>query len=468
MKEFVVGGTVEPTHPTYIKRDADDVLFKACVIGEYSHILTARQLGKSSLMVATAKQLKEKEDRETVIVDLTKISRGKVQANDWFFYLTADLSRRLKLTGDIKGWWDEHKNLSVIQRFEYFFRDIVLTQISKSIVIFLDEIDQMLEFDFKDDFFAVIRSMYNDRASYSDYKRLTFVLLGVATPDDLIEADYRTPFNIGGRISLRDFKLEDCIPFQKRLQEKYPTHGLTYLKQIHQWTNGHPYLTQKLSQLVYDAELGETGNVVENQIQTFFNQDRDDFNIDYIKTRVTTDKHAKEILRIYQQIYEQTNFPDDSKSIPIRRLKLHGLVVAKDKNLDVRNRIYIKTFDLDWVSESLEQFDDVVRERLDETRKQVRDLKKQQEDLQLIFSKLGVLYRWNVAIMIVLLGLIVFGTMIAPYYLPWSLVILGLLLAVCWGALIGMVIWFITEYNRAPQLSDDYNNSGAIQPENNQ
>jgi hypothetical protein len=58
---------------------------------------------------------------------------------------------------------------------------------SENIVIFIDEIDSVLGLNFPiDDFFAAIRACYNKRAQNPEYKRLTFVLLGVATPTELI------------------------------------------------------------------------------------------------------------------------------------------------------------------------------------------------------------------------------------------------------------------------------------------
>ena len=56
-----------------------------------------------------------------------------------------------------------------------------------------------------DDFFAVIRSLYNARATDPDCSRINFVLLGAAQPADLIEDKNLTLFNIGKNIELEDF-----------------------------------------------------------------------------------------------------------------------------------------------------------------------------------------------------------------------------------------------------------------------
>ena len=64
-------------------------------------------------------------------------------------------------------------------------------------VIFIDEIDSTLSLPFTDDFYAAIRYVYNARARAPEFQRLSFVLIGVATPSDLISDPKRTPFNIG-------------------------------------------------------------------------------------------------------------------------------------------------------------------------------------------------------------------------------------------------------------------------------
>jgi adenylate cyclase len=71
-----------------------------------------------------------------------------------------------------------------------------------------------------DDFFAVIRNCYNQRADKLPYRRVTFTLLGVATPSDLIKDKKRTPFNIGRAIELKGFQLHEIQPLTNGLVSK--------------------------------------------------------------------------------------------------------------------------------------------------------------------------------------------------------------------------------------------------------
>jgi hypothetical protein len=65
---------------------------------------------------------------------------------------------------------------------------------------------------FSDDFFAVMRQLYNARADNLEIYRLSFVLIGVGTPNDLIANPARTLFSIGTQIDLDDFQLQGAFP----------------------------------------------------------------------------------------------------------------------------------------------------------------------------------------------------------------------------------------------------------------
>src|SRR5579871_6598192 len=85
-------------------------------------------------------------------------------------------------------------------------RHLLLNLYPGRLVVFIDEIDQVRALTFKTgEFFASIRACYNRRAEDPEFNRLTFCLVGVANPSDLIEDERLTPFNIGRRIELNDF-----------------------------------------------------------------------------------------------------------------------------------------------------------------------------------------------------------------------------------------------------------------------
>ena len=68
---YITGGTLNPDAPSYIVRKADRELCDHILAGDICYVLTPRQMGKSSLMLRTAKRL-EKEGILTATVDLRK------------------------------------------------------------------------------------------------------------------------------------------------------------------------------------------------------------------------------------------------------------------------------------------------------------------------------------------------------------------------------------------------------------
>jgi len=56
---YIVGGMVRRDAPCYVERRADTELYENLKQGRFCYVLTARQMGKSSLMVRTAARRRE-------------------------------------------------------------------------------------------------------------------------------------------------------------------------------------------------------------------------------------------------------------------------------------------------------------------------------------------------------------------------------------------------------------------------
>jgi hypothetical protein len=204
----ISGGTVQASGGLYIERAADTELLQLCREGKLAFILSSRQVGKSSLMVNTAQQL-EKEEIRSAIVDLSGIGVN-VTVEQWYVGILTEIANSLGLQTEIFPWWEKQgKLLGPAQRLSNFFRDVLLKKIKGNVILFFDEIDSTLSIAEKlgtsvsDDFFAALRAVYNARPTTPEFERLSFVLIGVASPGELISDNRRTPFNIGQRVEVR-------------------------------------------------------------------------------------------------------------------------------------------------------------------------------------------------------------------------------------------------------------------------
>ena len=345
---YTVGGTIPPGK-IYIQRQADKELLALCRAGSFAYVLSTRQVGKSSLMVQTARQL-QREGTHCVVVDLTVIGTNFNDAS-WYFNLLERIRRSLRLKVDLKSWWQQEAHLSEALRLVTFFQDVVLSEVRTPIVIFLDEIDSTLSLPARADFFAAIRALYNARALLPALKRLTFVLIGVATPSDLIDDPKRTPFNIGQRVELTDFTLDEAAP----LGEGFAEGSLKLLAWVLNWTGGHPYLTQRLCvALLREPEpVTEESEVLKVVAHTFFDEKaQQDHNLRFVRGMLTDDAPDKlKGLSTYRNIRLGGNVYDDSQSVIQNHLKLSGVVRLCGKQLRVRNPIYEKVFDAHWIKE---------------------------------------------------------------------------------------------------------------------
>ncbi|NEQ85812.1 MAG: hypothetical protein F6K26_38630 [Moorea sp. SIO2I5] len=250
--EYQVGGSLKLNAPSYVERRADAELYNALIRGEFCYVFNSRQMGKSSLRLRIKHRLQQA-GFSCASIDMTRIGSETITPQQWYKGLVVELLRNFKLYRkvNLKSWWSEHDDLSDIQRLSLVIEEILFVNLTtEKIFIFVDEIDSVISLNFPtDDFFALIRACYNQRAENPDYNRLTFALFGVATPSDLISDKNRTPFNIGKAIDLHGFTLEEAHPLASGLVGLVDN-SQTILKEILAWTGGQPFLTQKLCYLV--------------------------------------------------------------------------------------------------------------------------------------------------------------------------------------------------------------------------
>jgi WD40 repeat protein len=352
---YVVGGTLQRDAPCYVERQADEDLYSCLSQGKFCYVLTSRQMGKSSLMVRTAARLRV-QGTGVAVLDLTAIGQN-VTAEQWYDGLLARIGQQLDLEDELEEFWLSHGRLGPLQRWSRAIREVVLPRYVRQVAIFVDEIDAVRSLAFStDEFFAAIREFYNRRTEDRELARLTFCLLGVATPSDLIRDIRTTPFNIGQRIELNDFTGTEVKPLSHGLGRKEKLAD-ALLQRVLYWTGGHPYLTQRLCQAVAeDASISGSAGVdrlCERLFLSSRSRERDD-NLLFVRERMLrSEVHLASLLDLYSRVVRHKSVRDDETNPLINILHLSGITRVNDGHLYVRNRIYSGVFDHEWVTANM-------------------------------------------------------------------------------------------------------------------
>jgi WD40 repeat protein len=357
---FVTGGTMMPDAPSYVERQADRDLYHSLLEGKYCYVLTARQMGKSSLTARTAARLRET-GISAVVVDLAAIGRN-LTIEQWYGSVLSWIGRSTELSeGELERFWQSRPLLGPVQKWMSALREIILPRYQGRLAVFVDEVDYVLDLPFPmDEFFAAIRECYNLRMEDSEMHRLTFCLVGVATPSDLIRNKRTTPFNIGRRIELHDFTAAEAEPLAGGLR-RHEASNRSLLKRVLYWTDGHPFLTQRLCRAIADdLDVNNEGDVDRLCHELFFTrraQELDD-NLLFVRdSLLRSEEDRAALLDLYAKVRSGKRVADDYTNDLVNTLRLSGITRTEDNCLKVRNRIYERVFDKEWVERSMHDAD---------------------------------------------------------------------------------------------------------------
>jgi hypothetical protein len=363
-------GSLETNSPLYVERAADTELYDALTQGKYCYVLNSRQTGKSSLRVQAMGKL-QKNNFTCAVIDLNATPED-ITEDDWYYGQLSSLVNDLKVNNlkidiDIDKWWSEKKGASNL-KYRNFLENILLEKIKGNIVIFIDEIDVVLSLNkfSTDAYFGLIRTCHERKSINVNLKRLTFCLLGVASPNNLIKNVKRSPFNIGIPINLKPFdSIEQIEPLTAQIKQYLiaKNREIEYeeiSRAILYWSGGHPFLTHQLCDLtcilLFNNQFGFVEELVKNIVANFTYNDILDLAViqehfgTIIKRISITEGNIFKILDIYEDVIASKNETiEGNRSSDEIELRLTGLVLQSNNLLKLSNPIYKEKFNFDWI-----------------------------------------------------------------------------------------------------------------------
>jgi class 3 adenylate cyclase len=239
-----VGGAVSLDSTFYVVRPQDEA-FRAAMARQDSIVLVkgARQMGKTSLLARGLQQARGQGAR-VVRSDFQKLNASHLETADaLFLQLATSIADQLDLDVFPEEIWHPRRGPS--ENFERFWRRECLGKVDAPIVWGLDEVDRLFTCDFASEVFGLFRSWHNERALEPEgpWGRLTLAI-AYATEAHLFISDVnQSPFNVGTRLTLEDFTLEQLADLNGRYGS--PLRDEVELSRFARLVGGHPYLVRR-------------------------------------------------------------------------------------------------------------------------------------------------------------------------------------------------------------------------------
>ncbi len=241
------GGTIDLESSFYVERPGDKIALEAAIAqqGVTTIIKAPRQMGKSSLLIRMM-QAAQDAGKRVAFLDFQLFEKSTLNDPDCFYrQFCSAITDALDLDDLTDEYW--RLPLGNSRRCLKYLGRYVLEKLNAPLLLAMDEVDNLFGACFRNDFFGMLRSWHNRRATSTIWKELDLALVISTEPYLLVEDLTQSPFNVGEVIVLEDFTPDQVADLNRRHGSPLSQAGLDDLAAMLQ---GHPYLTRRALYLI--------------------------------------------------------------------------------------------------------------------------------------------------------------------------------------------------------------------------
>ncbi|MBP5974284.1 AAA-like domain-containing protein [Brasilonema sp. CT11] len=242
------GRPISSLSPFYIQRSYNEHLFleklcsqKVLQSGAFIRIKAPKKMGKTSLVNIILTEARHCGYR-TIRLNLRQAEELILDNLDHFLqWFCTNITQQLNLKLRIDDYWDNERLGSMVSCTTYF-QAYLLEQIHTPLVLGLDEVDRLFEYEkIAKAFFTLLRSWHEEANNLEVWQKLRLVV-AYSTEVYIPLNINQSPFNIGIPVKLTNLTLAQV----QQLAKEYGLKSLdnTELEQLRVMVGGHPYLIQ--------------------------------------------------------------------------------------------------------------------------------------------------------------------------------------------------------------------------------
>jgi hypothetical protein len=301
----------------------------------------ARQMGKTSLLARGLQQARSA-GATVVTTDFQTLNTDDLSSIEKFYRaLMKQMAKRLGLKISLDEIWRPADSAN--DNFAAFLES-VLEGVPQSLVWGMDEVDRLFTSDFASEVFGLFRSWHNDRMLNPDgpWTKLSMVIVYATEAYLFIKDINQSPFNVGTKIELRDFGIEEVTELNRRYGAplKTPAEILRFFALV----GGSPYLVRRgLQELRTEpAAGGAAGAGALEALESVADQDEGPFGDHLRRILVTLAKNPV----LTEAVRQVLAAPGEKASIPMDdfvRLRSAGVMTgASSTEVKLRCQLYRK------------------------------------------------------------------------------------------------------------------------------